>query len=181
MKLPIKPNDLLQIVKRRKSRDDDPEHHMSDFLISRPKGRGSSGDSLGWSHVRPEKYPVMEIDPNTGKAIDADRMMRDITALKPTAEGSGWTQNTKAPKSKRWRNKGKDPKAPNPDEPTQEAYEVYEPPIIDDKEYGDPEKDADLQALVDWLKQYEEWEPDAIRSIMNTDRHETGHGATKNL
>ena len=181
VKLPIKPNDLLQIVKRRKSRDDDPEHHMSDFLISRPKGRGSSGDSLGWSHVRQEKYPVKEIDPNTGKAIDADRMMRDITALKPTAEGSGWTQNTKAPKSKRWRNKGKDPKAPNPDEPTQEAYEVYEPPIIDDKEYGDPEKDADLQALVDWLKQYEEWEPDAIRSIMNTDRHETGHGATKNL
>ena len=104
MKLAIKPNDLLQIVKRRKSKDDDPEHYMSDFLISRPKGRGSSGDSLGWSHVRPENYPVREMDPNTGKAVDANRKMRDITALKPTAQGSGWTQNTSAPQSMRYEN-----------------------------------------------------------------------------
>lgn len=95
--------------------------------------------------------------------------MRDITGLDRVAEGAGWTQDTSAPRSMRWEmiDGG----------PARHGKPVYEPPL----EGADDELDGIHTDKEEWMKQYEEWEPDAIRSLINTDRHETGHGATKNL
>lgn len=167
----LKPKDLVGIVKAERH-DDVPEDHLSDFLHN-IKRRKDGGDWLGWSHDFPQLYDVRERDPETGKHVDVRRRMRDITGLDRVAEGAGWTQNTRAPQSMRYENiPVGEPEDNNP--PVRIGKPVYEPPLEDGADEDDP-------SIADWMKQYDEWEPDAIRSLSNTIRHEAGHGATKNL